>query len=124
MKPAKILVVDDEVIFANNISKLISKRGYEVETVYNGESALEVLKENDFDVIILDLKMPGLDGLATLKQIKEKKSDVEVIILTGHGSMDSGIDGIQMGAFDFIMKPVRFDDPASYCSIFVMRFSG
>ena len=110
MKPAKILVVDDEVIFANNISKLISKRGYEVETVYNGESALEVLKENDFDVIILDLKMPGLDGLTTLKQIKEKKSDVEVIILTGHGSMDSGIDGIQMGAFDFIMKPVRFDD--------------
>ena len=56
------------------------------------------------------LKMPGLDGLATLKLIKEKRPGVEVVILTGHGSMESGIDGIQLGAFDFIMKPIRFED--------------
>ncbi len=110
MGKAKILLVDDEVAFANNIAKLISKRGYEVITVYNGESAIQAIEENEFDVIVLDLKMPGLDGLATLKQIKKKRPNVEVIILTGHGSMDSGIDGIQLGAFDFIMKPVRFDD--------------
>jgi two-component system, OmpR family, response regulator len=110
MGKAKILLVDDEVAFANNIAKLISKRGYEVLTVYNGESAVQAIEENEFDVIVLDLKMPGLDGLATLKQIKKKRPNVEVIILTGHGSMDSGIDGMQLGAFDFIMKPVRFDD--------------
>jgi two-component system, OmpR family, response regulator len=110
MKTARVLIVDDEEAFANNIAKLISKRGYDIKAVYNGQSAINALDESDFDVIILDLKMPGLDGLSTLKIIKGKKPSVEVIILTGHGSMDSGIDGIQMGAFDFIMKPVRFDD--------------
>lgn len=110
MKRAHILLVDDEVTFANNIAKLISKRGFEVKAVYNGESAVQALDENDFDVIILDLKMPGLDGLATLRIIKGKKPEVEVIILTGHGTMESGIDGIELGAFDFLMKPVRFDD--------------
>jgi two-component system OmpR family response regulator len=110
MGTARILLVDDEVAFANNIAKLISKRGYEVMTVYNGESAIKAVEESEFDVIVLDLKMPGLDGMATLKQIKKRQPQVEVIILTGHGSMDSGIDGIQLGAFDFIMKPVRFDD--------------
>ena len=110
MKRAKVLIVDDEVAFADNIAKLISKRGYEVSAVYNGQSAVEAVDEFDFDIIILDLKMPGLDGLATLKLIKGKRPGVEVIILTGHGSMESGIDGIQLGAFDFIMKPVRFED--------------
>ncbi|MBI5604688.1 MAG: response regulator [Deltaproteobacteria bacterium] len=110
MKTARILLVDDEVAFANNIAKLISKRGFEVKTVYDGESAIRAMDEIDFDVVVLDLKMPGLDGLSTLKLIKTKKPEVEVIILTGHGSMESGIDGIEMGAFDFIMKPVRFDD--------------
>jgi two-component system, OmpR family, response regulator len=110
MGTARILLVDDEVAFANNIAKLISKRGYDVVTVYNGESAIKAVEENEFDVIVLDLKMPGIDGLTTLKAIKKSQPKVEVIILTGHGSMDSGIDGIQLGAFDFIMKPVRFDD--------------
>lgn len=110
MKRAKVLIVDDEVAFADNIAKLISKRGYEVTAVYNGQSAVEALDEFDFDVVILDLKMPGLDGLSALKLIKGKRPGVEVIILTGHGSMESGIDGIQLGAFDFIMKPVRFED--------------
>jgi two-component system, OmpR family, response regulator len=110
MRTAKILLVDDEVAFANNIAKLISKRGYDIITVHNGESAVKAVAENDFDVIVLDLKMPGMDGMAALKLIKGKKPEVEVIILTGHGSFESGIDGIQLGAFDFIMKPVRFED--------------
>jgi two-component system OmpR family response regulator len=110
MRRAKILLVDDEVAFANNISKLISKRGYDIITVYNGESAVKAVDEQDFDVIVLDLKMPGMDGMAALKLIKGKKPGVEVIILTGHGSFESGIDGMQLGAFDFIMKPVRFED--------------
>ena len=110
MRRAKILLVDDEVAFANNIAKLISKRGYDIITVYNGESAVQAVEEHDFDVIVLDLKMPGMDGMSALKLIKGKKPEVEVIILTGHGSFESGIDGMQLGAFDFIMKPVRFDD--------------
>ena len=110
MKKARILIVDDEEAFANNIVKLIANRGYDIKAVYNGQSAIDVLDESDFDVIILDLKMPGLDGMSTLKRIKGKKPGVEVIILTGHGSWVSGIDGIQQGAFDFLMKPVRFED--------------
>ncbi len=74
MRRAKILLVDDEVAFANNISKLISKRGYDIITVYNGESAVQAVDEQDFDVIVLDLKMPGMDGMAALKLIKGKKA--------------------------------------------------
>jgi two-component system OmpR family response regulator len=110
MNKAKVLIVDDEEAFANNIVKLIANRGYDTKAVYNGQSAIDALDEADFDVIILDMKMPGLDGLATLKQIKRKKPGVEVIILTGHSSWDAGINGIQLGAFDFLMKPIRFDD--------------
>jgi DNA-binding NtrC family response regulator len=110
MSRARILLVDDEVAFANNIAKLIFKRGYEVVTVYNGDSAVRAVEEKEFDVIVLDLKMPGLDGLSTLKLIKGKCPETEVIILTGHGSLESGTEGIQLGAFDFLMKPVRFDD--------------
>jgi two-component system, OmpR family, response regulator len=110
MNKARVLIVDDEEAFANNIVKLIANRGYDTKAVYNGQSAIDALEEMDFDVIILDMKMPGLDGLATLKQIKRKKPGVEVIILTGHSSWDAGINGIQLGAFDFLMKPIRFDD--------------
>jgi two-component system, OmpR family, response regulator len=110
MNKAKVLIVDDEEAFANNIVKLIANRGYDTKAVYNGQSAIDALEEMDFDVIILDMKMPGLDGLATLKLIKRKKPGVEVIILTGHSSWDAGIHGIQLGAFDFLMKPIRFEE--------------
>lgn len=66
--------------------------------------------EKEFDVIILDMKMPGMDGIATLKEIKKKTPSVEVVILTGHSSVESGIEGMQLGAFDFLMKPVSIDD--------------
>ena len=106
----KILLVDDEVAFANNLLKLLSKRGYDVVVEYNGADAVKRVGEKEFDVIILDMKMPGMDGIATLKEIKKKAPLVEVVILTGHGSIESGIEGMQLGAFDFLMKPVRIDD--------------
>lgn len=110
MKRPRILLVDDEVAFANNLLKLLSKRGYDATVVYNGADAVIMVGEKGFDVIILDMKMPGMDGIATLKEIKKKVPDVEVVILTGHGSIESGIEGMQLGAFDFLMKPVSIDD--------------
>jgi two-component system, OmpR family, response regulator len=110
MKRPIILLVDDEVAFANNLLKLLAKRGYDVVVEYNGADAVKRVGEKEFDVIILDMKMPGMDGIATLKEIKKKAPLVEVVILTGHGSIESGIEGMQLGAFDFLMKPVRIDD--------------
>lgn len=110
MKIPRILLVDDEVAFANNLLKLLSKRGYDAVVVYNGADAVNMVGEKEFDVIILDMKMPGMDGIATLKEIKKKVPLVEVVILTGHGSIESGIEGMQLGAFDFLMKPVSIDD--------------
>ncbi len=110
MKRPRILLVDDEVVFANNLFKLVSKRGYDAVVVYNGADAVSIVGEKEFDVIILDMKMPGMDGIATLKEIKKKVPSVEVVILTGHGSVESGIEGMQLGAFDFLMKPVSIDD--------------
>ena len=110
MKRPIILLVDDDVAFANNLLKLLSKRGYDVVVEYNGADAVKRVGEKEFDVIILDMKMPGMDGIATLKEIKKKAPLVEVVILTGHGSIESGIEGMQLGAFDFLMKPVRIDD--------------
>ncbi len=110
MERPKILLVDDEVAFANNLLKLMSRRGYDIIAVYNGADAVNIVGEKEFDVIILDMKMPGMDGIATLKEIKKKVPLVEVVILTGHGSVESGIEGMQLGAFDFLMKPVRIED--------------
>jgi DNA-binding NtrC family response regulator len=110
MKIPRILLVDDEVAFANNILKLLSKRGYDVIAVNDGASAIRTIGEKEFDVVILDMKMPGMDGIATLKEIKGKEPLVEVVILTGHGSVESGIEGMQLGAFDFVMKPVSIED--------------
>ncbi len=110
MKRPVILIVDDEEAFANNLVKLMSKRGYDIVTVYNGFDAVNMVGEKEFDVVILDMKMPGMDGIATLREIKKKAPLVEVVILTGHGSIESGIEGMQLGAFDFLMKPVSIDD--------------
>ncbi|MGB5158417.1 response regulator [Desulfobacterium sp. N47] len=110
MNKPKILIVDDEKAFANNIVKLLTKRGYEAAAVYDGASAVRIVDEKVFDVIILDIKMPGMDGIATLKEIKKKGIKSEVVILTGHGSIETGTEGIRLGAFDFVMKPITIDD--------------
>ncbi|HOV85086.1 MAG TPA: response regulator [Syntrophobacteraceae bacterium] len=110
MSKAKILLVDDEVTFANNMSRLLAKRGYEVSVVHGGEDALRKVENEEYDVVILDLKMPGMDGLDTLKVLKKRKPFIEVIILTGHGSVDSAVDGMHLGAFDYVTKPVYVED--------------
>ena len=105
MRIPRVLLVDDEVQFTTNMAKLLSRRGYEVSAVNDGNSALRLIDTQEFDVVVLDLKMPGKDGITTLREIKRKRPDVEVIILTGYATVDSAVDGMRLGAYDYTMKP-------------------
>lgn len=110
MKGAKILLVDDEVVFTNNMSKLLTNRGYRATAVNSGDSAIRALEEEDFDVIVLDLKMPGMDGITTLKEIKKLGLFTETLILTGHGSIDTALEAMKLGAYDYLTKPCEIDE--------------
>jgi len=110
MKGAKILLVDDEVIFADNMAKLLTSRGYRVKAVYSGDSAIKVLDEEEFDVIVLDLKMPGMDGITTLKEIKKLGLFTQTLVLTGHGSIDTALEATKLGAYDYLTKPCEVDE--------------
>ncbi len=105
VKMYKVLVVDDEEVFRNNIVRMLKANGYEAVGASNGEEALETIAGDEFDVVLLDLKMPGMPGEAVLKALQESESDVEVIVLTGHLDDDAGISLIQQGAFDYRVKP-------------------
>jgi len=106
----KIMLVDDEERFLSTTQKLLSKRGCDVFTALSGEEALETLKKHTIHVVILDVKMPGMDGNATLKEVKKYFPLVEVIMLTGHATVESAVDGLRGGAFDYVMKPCDIDD--------------
>jgi DNA-binding NtrC family response regulator len=103
------MLVDDEERYLQTTAKLLGKKGIEVVTAQSGEQALELLKTLDVHVVILDVKMPGMDGFKTLRAIKTLYPPVEVIFLTGHATMDSAIEGLQFGAFDYVMKPADID---------------
>lgn len=107
---SKILLVDDEKIFADNMAKLLRSRQYKVTAVYDGESAIKELEKENFDVVVLDLKMPGMNGITTLKEIKKMGLFTETLLLTGHGSIDAAVVAIRMGAYDFLNKPCEIDD--------------
>lgn len=102
----RILLVDDEEQFLKVLSERLEVRGLKVNSVTSGEEALARVEEQNFDVIVLDLSMPGIDGIETLKQLKKKDPDSEIIILTGHGTVHNGIDAMKLGAEDFLAKPV------------------
>lgn len=110
MKDIKVLVVDDEFDFLETIVKRLQDRNFKAHGANSGTEALEYLKKNEVDAVILDVKMPGMDGLEVLKKIKLHWPLIEVIMLTGHASVESGIQGMQVGAFDYVMKPARLDD--------------
>jgi DNA-binding NtrC family response regulator len=110
MAIAKILLVDDEIPFVDTMIKRLTKRDMDVLPAYSGEESLVKLKANPrIEVVILDVKMPGMDGVETLKEIKKNYPLVEVIMLTGHATVESAIDGMKMGAFDYLMKPSDID---------------
>jgi DNA-binding NtrC family response regulator len=110
MDKFKVLIVDDEEDFLETIVKRLRARGIQVAGAESGYKALELIEDDGFDVVILDVKMPGMDGIETLREIKKKKPLLEVIMLTGHASVESGIQGMQLGAFDYVMKPVALDE--------------
>ena len=108
--PTKVLIVDDERDFVEMLSLRLSEMGEKVTPAYSGHEGLETLENNTIDVVILDIKMPGMDGIETLREIKKKYPLVEVILLTGHGSTETAVEGMKLGAFDYLMKPADFDD--------------
>jgi two-component system OmpR family response regulator len=110
MASFRVLIVDDEEEFVETIVKRLKERGLAAEGVTSGKQALELMQTQDFDVVILDVKMPGMDGIETLREMKKRKPTTEVIMLTGHGSVESGIQGLQLGAYNYVMKPVPLDE--------------
>ena len=110
MAIASVLLVDDEVPFVETMTKRLTKRDLDVSTAFNGQEALDILeKSRSIEVVILDVKMPGMDGLETLQKIRKKYPLVEVVMLTGHATVESAIDGMKYGAFDYLMKPCDMD---------------
>jgi len=109
MNRPKVLIVDDEEIFVQNMSRLLGKRGYEVTGVHSGQAAIDAMENNEFEVMVLDLKMPGMDGLMTLKTMKKLGRSVETLILTGHGSIDTALDAVKLGAYDYLTKPCAIE---------------
>ncbi|MUM77978.1 response regulator [Pseudodesulfovibrio sp. F-1] len=110
MSDASLLIVDDEPGFVETMRKRLAKRNMTAHTAQSGDEALRRLREfPEIEVIVLDVKMPGKDGLAVLQEIKQAFPLVEVIMLTGHATVPSALEGIQLGAYDYLMKPCSFD---------------
>jgi len=110
MKPVHILLVDDEEPFVAAMVKRLAHRGYTVSHAFSGKAALALLREEPaIEVVILDVKMPGMDGIETLQEIKRQFPLVEVVMLTGHATVESAIEGMKLGAFDYLMKPCDID---------------
>lgn len=110
MEGFKVLIVDDELDFLETIVKRLKRRKIDATGVSSGKEALSTLQKQHFDVVILDVRMPGMDGIETLKELKRTMPLMEVILLTGHASVESGMQGMQLGAFDYVMKPAEIDD--------------
>lgn len=106
----RVLIVDDEEEFLEALSERLSIRDYNVITSLSGEDAVEKMKKYLFDVVILDVAMPGISGIETLREIKRIKPLTEVIMLTGHATVESAIEGMKLGAFDYLMKPCETED--------------
>jgi DNA-binding NtrC family response regulator len=108
--PPKILLVDDEDRFRTTMRKMLSGHGLDVSDVDSGQAALDALSAQPYDVVVLDLRMPGLDGVQTLKAMKALHADLEVIILTGHASMDDAMAIMQLGGTEYLLKPCSVEE--------------
>ncbi|MCX5884256.1 MAG: response regulator [Deltaproteobacteria bacterium] len=114
MSLANILLVDDEVPFLETMTKRLKKRGFDILSAHTGLDALEQLsRHRGIDAVILDVKMPGMDGIQTLEEIKRRFPITEVIMLTGHATVESAIEGMKLGAFDYLMKPCDMEQLVS-----------
>ena len=110
MAIANVMLVDDEVGFVDTMTKRLTKRELSVTKAFSGKEALDTLeKDSAVEVVILDVKMPEMDGIEALQHIKSKFPLVEVIMLTGHATVETGIEGMKLGAFDYLLKPCDID---------------
>ena len=110
MDPIKVLLVDDEREYLDTLVKRLKKRRISVTGVGSGEKALEILEREPTDIVVLDVRMPGMDGIQVLREIKTRHPLVEVIMLTGHANMEVALEGMELGAFDYLMKPISIDE--------------
>jgi two-component system response regulator CpxR len=106
----KVLLVDDEKDFVDTLSERLQVRDFDVTTALNGDDALSLVQDEDFDVVILDVLMPGKDGIETLREIKSLRPLAQVIMLTGNATVDTAIQGMKLGAYDYLMKPTETKD--------------
>jgi len=109
MDAFKVVLVDDETEFLETLVKRLKKRNISATGVGSGESALEILEREPADIVVLDVKMPGMDGIQALREIKKRHPLIEVIMLTGHANMEVALEGMELGAFDYLMKPISID---------------
>jgi DNA-binding NtrC family response regulator len=109
----RVLIVDDEEKFTQPLAERLRLRDYDVTTSQSGEDAVTKVKKYNYDVVILDVLMPGMDGIETLWEIKKIKPLTEVIMLTGHATVETAIEGMKLGAMDFLMKPCETEDLVS-----------
>lgn len=110
MNKLKVLVVDDEADFCELVVKRLISGRMNAEGIQDGAKVLEILKHKDFDVVVLDVKIPGIGGIEILRWIKANRPGIEVIMLTGDQSVEAGIKGMQLGAFDYVIKPVPMNE--------------
>jgi DNA-binding NtrC family response regulator len=110
MSRPRILIVDDEQDFLSSLVQRFKLRDMDVSGAPHAEKALEIMETREFDVVVLDIKMPGMGGMAALEKIKKLYPKTQVVVLTGHGCMESGVQGMALGAFDYMIKPVKIDD--------------
>jgi DNA-binding NtrC family response regulator len=110
MTKVRVLLVDDEERFRTNLQKLLTAEGLAANGRGSGAEALEELRVNPYDVVVLDIRMPGMDGLTVLTEIKKIDPGVEVIVLSGHASMDAAMEIIKLGGYDYLMKPCPLEE--------------
>ncbi len=110
MNKASVLLVDDDEVYLENLSKLLVRRGYDVMGAHDGPTAIGILEKHHSDVVLLDISMPGMDGIETLKEMKAMRPEVQVVMLTGHGDVASIKDALLYEAFDFSWKTLRIDE--------------
>ena len=110
MRALQVLIIDDEEELVSALVERLNLRGFEAQGATTGGEALSLLQDHECDVVLLDMKMPGLDGLEVIRRIKQLRPALEVVLLTGHGSANAIEEGMALGAFDYLMKPVKIDD--------------
>ncbi|OEU58546.1 MAG: hypothetical protein BAW33_02310 [Desulfobacterales bacterium C00003104] len=110
MEGIRMLLVDDEDDFRTTLANRLKLRKIDITDAASGSEAIELVKQKPFDVAVIDVKMPGIDGIETLAEIKKIDPSIEVIMLTGHASIESGMESMKIGAYDYVMKPCDIDE--------------